>query len=97
MHRHVVVTYALIGVAFALVLMELSDSGVDPTAESDYWTAWGCANGESSLCPWLKVPEGSFERWRDSTEWATGEETDYQAWIDCCSGTDSLKASRLGQ
>ena len=78
------------------LLVELADSDVDPT-ESAYYYVWGCANGDSILCPWLRHPESSFERWRDSTEWATGEETDYQAWIDCCAGVDSIQARGSGR
>ena len=90
-----VATCLLFGGAVAL-LVEFAESGVDPS-ESDFWVALACEDGDSTRCLWLQHPESSFERWRDSTEWATGEETDYQAWIDRCAGTDSIQARASGR
>jgi len=91
----IIVVCLLFGGTVAL-LVELADSGVDPT-EGDYWNSLACAEGDSVRCQWLQHPESSFERWRDSTEWATGQETDFQVWIDCCARTDSLQARGSGR
>ena len=78
-----------------VLLLELAESGIGN--EGDYYNTLACAEGDRAKCPWLQHPESSFERWRDSTQWATGQIADYQAWIDCCAGTDSLQARGSGR